>query len=141
MNVASVVVDVPAKQTDKTFDYQIPDKWLDIIRPGIRVIVPFGPRKIQGFVIDIKASSDFDKLREIIEPIDLVPVLNKELLELGTWLTESTLSFKIITYQAMLPAALKAKYEKKVSLTPGIELEELPEELQPLFKQNREVGS
>jgi primosomal protein N' (replication factor Y) len=139
MNVASVVVDVPAKQTDKTFDYQIPDKWLDIIRPGIRVIVPFGPRKIQGFVTDIKASSDFDKLRDIIEPIDLVPVLNKELLELGTWLTENTLSFKIITYQAMLPAALKAKYEKKVCLAPGIELEELTEELQPLFEHNREL--
>lgn len=140
MNVASVVVDVPAKQTDKAFDYLIPDKWMDIIQPGIRVIVPFGPRKIQGFVIGLKAHSDFDKLKEIIEPIDLVPVLNKDLLELGHWLTESTLSFKIITYQAMLPAALKAKYEKKVSLAPGVNREELPEELQPLFQNNRELA-
>jgi primosomal protein N' (replication factor Y) len=140
MNVASVVVDVPAKQTDKAFDYQIPDKWMDIIQPGIRVIVPFGPRKIQGFVTGLKEHSDFDKLKEIIEPIDLVPVLNKELLELGHWLTESTLSFKIITYQAMLPAALKAKYEKKVSLAPGVNREELPEELQPLFENNRELA-
>jgi primosomal protein N' (replication factor Y) (superfamily II helicase) len=140
MNVASVIVDVPAKQTDKAFDYLIPDKWMDIIQPGIRVIVPFGPRKIQGFVIGLKLHSDFDKLKEIIEPIDLVPVLNKDLLELGHWLTESTLSFKIITYQAMLPAALKAKYEKKVSLAPGINREELPEELQPLFQNNRELA-
>jgi len=140
MNVASVIVDVPAKQTDKAFDYLIPDKWMDIIQPGIRVIVPFGPRKIQGFVIGLKLHSDFDKLKEIIEPIDLVPVLNKDLLELGHWLTESTLSFKIITYQAMLPAALKAKYEKKVSLAPGIKREELPEELQPLFQDNRELA-
>ncbi|MDP4105098.1 MAG: primosomal protein N' [Bacillota bacterium] len=139
MNVASVVVDVPAKQTDKAFDYLIPEKWMDIIQPGIRVIVPFGPRKIQGFVIDLKANSDFDKLKEIIEPIDLIPVLNKELLELGQWLTKSTLSFKIITYQAMLPAALKAKYEKKVSLAPGVNQDELPEELQSLFQNNREL--
>jgi primosomal protein N' (replication factor Y) len=139
MNVASVVVDVPAKQTDKAFDYLIPEKWMDIIQPGIRVIVPFGPRKIQGFVIDLKANSDFDKLKEIIEPIDLIPVLNKELLELGQWLTKSTLSFKIITYQAMLPAALKAKYEKKVSLARGVNQDELPEELQSLFQNNREL--
>lgn len=139
MNVASVVVDVPAKQTDKAFDYLIPEKWMDIIQPGIRVIVPFGPRKIQGFVVDLKANSDFDKLKEIIEPIDLIPVLNKELLELGQWLTKNTLSFKIITYQAMLPAALKAKYEKKVSLAPGINQDELPEELQSLFQNNREL--
>ena len=136
MNIASVIVDVPAKQTDKAFDYLIPDKWLDIIQPGIRVIVPFGPRKIQGFVIGTKAQSDFAKLKEIVEPIDLVPVLNKELLELGHWLTETTLSFKIVTFQAMLPAALKAKYEKKVSLAPGVKAAELPEELQPFFINN-----
>ena len=35
MNIASVIVDVPAKQTDRAFDYLIPDKWLDIIQPGI----------------------------------------------------------------------------------------------------------
>jgi primosomal protein N' (replication factor Y) len=139
MNIASVIVDVPAKQTDKAFDYLIPDKWLDIIQPGIRVIVPFGPRKIQGFIIGTKAQSDFAKLKEIIEPIDLVPVLNQELLELGQWLTDSTLSFKILTYQAMLPAALKAKYEKKVSLTPGVQAGELPEELQSFFVNNRSI--
>jgi primosomal protein N' (replication factor Y) len=139
MNIASVIVDVPAKQTDKAFDYLIPDKWMDMIQPGIRVIVPFGPRKIQGFVIGTKANSEFASLKEIIEPIDLVPVLNKELLELGHWLTESTLSYKIITYQAMLPAALKAKYQKKVSLVPGINPADLPEELQPFFANTREL--
>jgi primosomal protein N' (replication factor Y) len=140
MNIASVIVDVPTKQTDRAFDYLIPDKWIDMIQPGIRVIVPFGPRKIQGFVIGTKAESEFANLKEIIEPIDLVPVLNKELLELGHWLTESTLSYKIITYQAMLPAALKAKYEKKVSLVPGVDIAELPKEVQALFVNNRELA-
>ena len=27
MNIAAVIVDVPAKQTDREFDYRIPDKW------------------------------------------------------------------------------------------------------------------
>jgi primosomal protein N' (replication factor Y) len=139
MNVAGIIVDVPAKQTDKAFDYLIPDKWLDIIQPGIRVVVPFGPRRIQGFVTGLKSQSDFSNLKEIIEPIDLVPVLNKELLELGHWLTESTLSFKIVTLQAMLPAALKAKYEKKVTLAPGIDIQQLPHELQPFFENNQQL--
>jgi len=34
MNIASVIVDVPAKQTDKTFDYKIPEKFKDVIKPG-----------------------------------------------------------------------------------------------------------
>jgi primosomal protein N' (replication factor Y) (superfamily II helicase) len=134
MKVASVIVDVPAKQTDRAFDYLIPAQWLETIQPGMRVIVPFGPRKIQGFVTEIKADSEFKKLREIIEPMDLEPVLNQELLELGNWLTINTLCFKIYAFQAMLPAALKAKYEKKVKLSAGVKLNTLPIQLQEAFK-------
>lgn len=139
MNIASVIVDVPAKQTDKTFDYKIPEKFKDIIKPGIRVIVPFGPRKIQGFVTELKNESSFSKLREIIEPLDLNPVLNEELLELGEWLTEQTLSYKISSYQAMLPAALKAKYEKKIVLSKSADLENVHEKLKNLFMESREI--
>lgn len=139
MNIASVIVDVPAKQTDKTFDYKIPEKFLDVIKPGTRVIVPFGPRKIQGFVRDLKEESSFSKLRAIIEPLDLTPVLNEELLELGDWLTEHTLSYKISTYQAMLPAALKAKYEKKIVLAKGADVNDLPANLKELFAGDREI--
>jgi primosomal protein N' (replication factor Y) (superfamily II helicase) len=133
MNVASVIVDVPANLTDKPFDYLIPDKWFGMIEPGMRVIVPFGPRKIQGFVISLKEESDIQTLKELVEPMDLVPVLNQELLELGQWLTENTLCFKIAAYQAMLPAALKAKYEKKVKLSSQFNINDLPEGLQPFF--------
>jgi len=134
MEIASVIVDVPTKQTDRTFDYYIPEQWREVIQPGMRVIVPFGARNIQGFVVELKAESEFKKLRNIIEPMDLEPVLNKELLELGDWLTESTLCFKIFAFQVMLPAALKAKYEKKVRLAEGVTLVDLSENLQPIFE-------
>ncbi|EIJ81551.1 primosome assembly protein PriA [Bacillus methanolicus PB1] len=133
MNIASVIVDVPAKQTDKPFDYLIPEKWKDVIMPGMRVSVPFGFRQIQGFVTQIKSSSDFDKLKEITEPMDLNPVLTKELLLLGDWLTEHALCYKITAYQAMLPAALKAKYQKKLRVVDGTEIGDLPQDLQTLF--------
>lgn len=134
MEIASVIVDVPTKQTDRAFDYLIPEQLSEVIQPGMRVIVPFGPRKIQGFVTSLKSHSEFKKLREIIEPMELEPVLNKELLELGDWLTEHTLCFKIFAYQVMLPAALKAKYEKKVQLAVGVQLADLTEPLQALFE-------
>jgi len=139
MEIASVIVDVPTKQTDRAFDYLIPEQWSEVIQPGMRVIVPFGPRKIQGFVTSLKSQSEFKKLREIIEPMELEPVLNKELLELGDWLTEHTLCFKIFSYQVMLPAALKAKYEKKVKLAEGVQLADLLEPLQALFENKAMV--
>lgn len=137
MKIASVIVDVPAKQTDKPFDYLIPDKWSEVIKPGVRVVVPFGPRKVQGFVVALKTESDFEKLKEIVEPMDLVPALNDELLELGKWLTDYTLSFQILAFQAMLPAALKAKYEKKIKLVEGISPDALAHPLPKFFQQSR----
>ncbi|MGE8079214.1 primosomal protein N' [Peribacillus loiseleuriae] len=116
MNIATVIVDVPAKQTDREFDYTIPDKWVHIIQSGMRVIVPFGPRMVQGFVTGLKDKSEWKKLRAIKEPMDIDPVLNDELLALGDWLTEETLCYKISALQAMLPAAMKAKYEKIIKV-------------------------
>ncbi|MGJ7910629.1 primosomal protein N' [Neobacillus sp. LXY-1] len=139
MKIASVIVDVPTKQTDRPFDYLIPSDWENIIQPGMRVIVPFGPRNIQGFVTEIKSESDFKQLREIVEPMDLEPILNKELLELGDWLTDTTLCFKIFAYQVMLPAALKAKYEKKVTLAAGISVASLPFHLQAYFEKGPSI--
>lgn len=116
MKIASVIVDVPARQTDRAFDYYIPSDLEEIIKPGMRVIIPFGPRKVQGFVTGIQQSSEYAKLKEIIEPMEIEPALNEELLSLGDWLTENTLCYKISAFQAMLPPALKAKYQKKVQI-------------------------
>lgn len=134
MKVAEVIVDVPARQTDRPFDYAIPEKWEDILQPGMRVTVPFGPRRLQGFVIHVKSHSDVKTLKPIEAILDVTPVLNEELLELGKYLTETTLCFAISAYQAMLPAALKAKYEKEIRLVREENRSLLPEAIQALFQ-------
>lgn len=138
MKYASVIVDVPAMQTDRAFDYKIPDEWQELVSPGMRVIVPFGPRKIQGFVIETKNQSEFKRLKSISELLDLTPCLTKELLELGHWLTEKTLCFKISAFQAMLPAAMKAKYEKVLALTSDNQ-KKISEQVRPFFQKNSQV--
>lgn len=135
MDIASVIVDVPAKQTDREFDYRIPEKWNQVIKPGMRVIVPFGPRMVQGFVTGLKAKSDFAKLRLIKEPMDLEPIINDELLQLGDWLTKEAMCFKISALQAMLPAAMKAKYEKVIKVVED-KKDQLPPSIQNLFGKN-----
>jgi primosomal protein N' (replication factor Y) (superfamily II helicase) len=134
MNIASVIVDVPAMKIDRPFDYLIPEQWIGRIKPGMRVVVPFGPRKIQGFVVELKEEAEVSKLKAIHEPMDLIPVLNRELLELGHWMTDKTLCFKISAFQSMLPAAMKAKYEKIFVLRNDLTF--LPLDLQPYFERN-----
>lgn len=114
MNIAKVIVDVPASSINQTFDYQIPEQFQGILAAGMRVIVPFGPRKIMGFVVGRTDESDFDKLKDIHDVLDLTPVLTDELLGLGKWLADDTLSLYITAFQAMIPQVLKAKYKKEL---------------------------
>ena len=111
---AQVLVEIKAKAIDKTFTYKIPEGM--IIKVGMRVLVPFGKRTIEGFVLKIEESGDFDyEVKDIIMVIDDSPVINEEMLELGKYISKKTLSPLIMAYQAMLPTALKARHKGKVN--------------------------
>ncbi|MFD1928753.1 primosomal protein N' [Sporosarcina siberiensis] len=116
--IAKVIVDVAAYPIDRPFDYIVPVAMESIIEPGIRVKVPFGNRKVLGYVTGIKNETDIaiDKLKSIDELIDLDPVISSELLDLSRWLAVQTLSYEIDALQVMLPAAMRAKYEKYIDV-------------------------
>ncbi len=136
MHIAKVIVDVPASQVNQTFDYKIPEKFKSIIQKGMRVVIPFGPRKITGFVIGFTEETEVKRLRELIDVLDIIPALTGELLELGKWLSDETMSLYITTYQAMLPQVLKSKYERTLIK----KTKELPLELNSLFSVSDEVS-
>ena len=98
----------------KTFDYKVPSYLEEVIEIGQRVKVPFGPRLIMGYVLGLKETSEFEKLKNVVQILDLEPSLTKELLDLGKILAMSNTSPLVSIYQAMLPKALKSKYKKKL---------------------------
>ena len=111
--IAEVVVDIKNKAVDRLFDYEIPVDLSTVVKPGVRVLVPFGPRSLSGVVINTKDKSDFDgKLRPITKVMDIIPAINEELLALGIELGKTTGSTLISCFDAMIPAAMKSKYKK-----------------------------
>jgi primosomal protein N' (replication factor Y) len=115
---AKVIVDVPAKQTNRAFDYTVPpelEQWVDI---GSRVGVPFGPRMIQGFVVELHETTDIDtaKIKAIDKVLDIHAPLTEELIQLAGWMSKKYLCHEITALQSMIPGALKAKYERSVTL-------------------------
>ncbi len=127
MSVASVVVDVPTMQTNRPFEYEIPETLNDVVIPGVRVEVGFGrgKRKIQGFVLDVKEQSEFSgKLKPIIRVIDVKPVLSSEMIQLSYWLADRTYAFQISCLQTMLPSVMRAKYKQFVEAADGFENDE-----------------
>ncbi|HEX7058176.1 MAG TPA: primosomal protein N' [Bacilli bacterium] len=119
---AQVIVDVPAKPVNRPFDYRVPPEMASWITIGSRVGVPFGPRLVQGFVVGLtKESALSDKqLRDISAVLDPVAPLNEELIRLGKWMSSTYLCHEVVALQAMLPGALKAKYEKKIAVNRAV---------------------
>ena len=115
--IINVLVEI--RKIDKTFSYLVPKNLEKNIEIGKRCIVPFGNKTLEGFIVGYNNDKLDYKLKEIISITDDNPVLNSELLELGSYISKKTLSTKINAYQTMLPTALKAKKdtiikEKKV---------------------------
>ena len=103
-----VLVELSNRNIDKTFTYNVPkDLELDI-KKGVRVKVPFGKQKLEGFIIGIDNNIQ-DDLKDIYEVVDKDVILNDELLSLGQYIKDKTLCTLISAYQTMLPKALKAQ--------------------------------
>ena len=134
--VAQVIVDVAAYPVDRPFDYLVPDEWHSLIEVGSRVKVPFGPRNVLGFVVALhdETAVPMDKIKPVAQILDIEPVLTIEMLKLSKWLKHQTICYEIDALQAMIPSALRAKYEKIVHATG--DLSALPELLQRHFNKN-----
>lgn len=110
---AEVLIEYGVKTLDKTFTYIIPESLKDIVKIGMKVLVPFGNKTINGFVTNIKniCEEEFE-IKEIVDVVDKELVLNEEMLEMGKYLQEKTLCSLITAYKTMLPASLKIKQKK-----------------------------
>ncbi len=116
--IINVLVEQRVNKNNQLFSYIVPDDLNNKIEVGIRVLVPFGNRKVEGFVMEkLKPDEvELEGLKEIIEIIDEKPVLNQEMIKLGKYMSDIYLAPLISCYQTMLPVALKAKNQNKIGI-------------------------
>lgn len=110
---AQVVLQTQHPDFDKIFDYKIPAHLENVIRCGMRVIVPFGYNnaKSEGYIINISDVSDFDssKIKEIIKPLDNFVIFEPDMLELAKWMKIKYFTTLTQCLQTMMPAGIKTK--------------------------------
>ena len=136
--IAKVLVEINNINVDKTFDYIVPFKYIEKIKIGMRVKVPFASRELEGFVLDLVNSTDDNyELKEIISIVDEEPILNNELLHLGQFMSKKYFSTLISCYQTMLPKALKAQNKTTINKK-MIKYVELCSNSFPKLKPNQE---
>lgn len=110
---ADVLVQYGVKSLDHTFTYHIPDELISELTVGMKVLVPFGSKEINGFVVNISNSIPEIEVKDIKSIITKELKLNEELMELGKYLSSKTLCTLIAAYQTMLPTSLKINNSKE----------------------------
>lgn len=137
--IAEIIVDVQNSQVDKVFDYNIPSSF-DFLKVGYRVIVPFGNRKIEGYIIGIKDSTDCpsDKLKSIVSVCDEYPLILPEIVELIKFMKDKLYLRLIDGIRLAIPSQVKNsdyKFETYVTLND----ENLEDYLKTLNKRNQNI--
>lgn len=81
--IASVLVDTGVFHLDQPYDYQISQQLSPSIAVGVKVVVPFGNREVEGIVVARNKSTESTrKLKAISKVSTSLPVANLALLEL-----------------------------------------------------------
>lgn len=106
--IAEVIeLDIIHSDVDKIFDYIIPSCLM--VEVGCRVIVPFGRRDVEGFVIGIKDNSDVPegKLKAIKKILDEIPPLTPEIIDFSKYISNKYHATMTEVLRLMIPTEMR----------------------------------
>ncbi|HKB07157.1 MAG TPA: hypothetical protein VKF61_02620, partial [Candidatus Polarisedimenticolia bacterium] len=114
--VASVAVPRPVR---RLFSYAVPDALAPRCRSGVRVLVPFGRRKLTGYLLEVHRSEDPGDASVPLKPIEDVldpePVLDAGVLALARFAADYYVASLGEMIRSALPG-MKADVERVVSI-------------------------
>ncbi len=111
---ADVSLPVPL---DRPFTYSLPESLRRRVRPGCRIRVPFGARKLTGVVLSVHCNTPETDTREALQLLDEEPALAPELLDLGRWIAGYYCAPLGEVLRGMLPLSGEIRRGKNYSLT------------------------
>ncbi|MCW1962857.1 primosomal protein N' [Chryseobacterium viscerum] len=118
MQYAQIVLPLNLKGS---FTYKVPEEMMSEIQPGMRVLVPFGGKKIYtGIVFELhdNAPENF-AAKEVISMLDDQPILPEEQISFWNWLSGYYLCSLGEIYRFSFPSSLKLESETYLKLKPG----------------------
>ena len=111
----NVLTEIKNKKLDKTFTYKVPFSLENEAAIGKRVLIPFNHLTLEGYIVSFTDEAPLNP-KEILAVLDEEPVLTEEMLILGKFLHDKTLSSLTSCYDVMLPKALKAKKGTNINI-------------------------
>ena len=103
MLTAEVFVNLPVKSIAQAYTYHVPEE-LSHIGAGWRVFVPFGGRKVEGFVLAVKEQeSSAIALKDILSTVDEEAWFTPKMIEAARWMSEFYLCSLAETMRLFMP--------------------------------------
>jgi primosomal protein N' (replication factor Y) len=101
------------------FTYLVPDGLAGKIRPGIRVLVQFGNKKLYAAIVTRlhEVTPEIENIRPIIEVLDNIPVADETQLKFWSWMSDYYMCTPGEVMKAALPSILCLQGEKSVPVT------------------------
>src|SRR5947209_5576303 len=96
---------------DTAFTYHIPDGLEPVV--GGRVLVPFRQQRMSGIVVDAHNRQPSVKTKDILNVLDVAPVLDDSLMRLARWIADYYLAPLGEVFRTMLP--LGAEFKRAIA--------------------------
>ncbi len=113
MHYADVAVALPVNHL---YTYRVPDDLEDEILVGKRVLVPFGKKYMNGYIVSVSTSTHIKQIKDIIDLIDPEPVVIQGVLRLTEWISEYYFCSRGVAIKAALPAGIDKVHSMTITL-------------------------
>ncbi len=111
---ADVIIDLSVKNVDRIFQYRIPDRLRDLVKPGVQVSIPFGKGNTErkGIVVGLSKETDYDpqKMKELLDVETGAVPIRTQMICLAFWMKDR--------YATTMNQALKTVLPVKAKVTP-----------------------
>lgn len=98
-----------------SFTYSIPEEFIDSVKIGVRVVVPFGKRILTGYVVSLNDKTDVkEKMKPVRDVLDINPIFNNNSLKFYEWISEYYISSLGEALKNSVPYGSDVESKKKI---------------------------
>lgn len=117
--VARIILDTPFSWPDKLYDYLVPDEFDERAKPGVRVRVQFGAKRLTGFLRERASTTDATSLKPLLSVLG-ERVVTGDIFDLADRIAERNVCSRHDVLRGAVPPR-HARAEKAVTaLSPAV---------------------
>ncbi len=137
---ADIIVDISHENLDKSYQYSIPEEFMQEAVIGTLVVVPFGKgnRLIQGYIVDISGEPKWrvDLIKPIHQIVSNGLVIESQLISLAYWIKENFGATMNDALKTVIPVKKSVRSKEKKTIGLAVTTEEACRYLEIFRKKN-----